>query len=120
MKSLQKVRKIRIAVKVGRGKRIEKMSAFKRHQIKVFWNHMASQDLESLDPFASKNDFTKIKQNITHNFEIDKEEEHSSSINDTSDTIDSENITAIRVCPKENNEQYSMTTIHEENIMIQT
>lgn len=77
---------------------------------------MASQDLESLDPFASKNDFTKIKQN----FEIAKEEELSSSINDTSDTIDSENITAIRVCPKENNEQYSMTTIHEENIMIQT
>ncbi|XP_060831482.1 protein inscuteable homolog [Bombus pascuorum] len=101
------------------------MSAFKRHQSKVFWSHMASQDLESLDPFASRNDFAKVKQNIAHNLEVaeeETEEEHSSSINDTSDTIDAENVTAIRVCLNENDErQYSrMTTIDEENLMTQT
>lgn len=101
------------------------MSAFKRHQSKVFWSHMASQDLESLDSFASRNDFANVKQNIAHNLEVaeeETEEEHSSSINDTSDTIDAENVTAIRVCLNENDErQYSrMTTIHEENLMTQT
>lgn len=100
------------------------MSAFKRHQSKVFWNYMASQDLESLGAFASRNDFAKAKQNIACNFEIAEEEaeEHSSSVNDTSDTIDGENVTAIRVSLNENDErQYSTTTtIDEENLMTQT
>lgn len=87
---------------------------------------MASQDLESLGAFASRNDFAKAKQNVACNFEIAEEEaeEHSSSVNDTSDTIDGENVTAIRVCLNENDErQYSTrttTTIDEENLMTQT
>ncbi|XP_017763987.1 PREDICTED: protein inscuteable homolog [Eufriesea mexicana] len=99
------------------------MSAFKRHQSKVFWSHMASRDLESVDPFASRNDFAKVKQNIARNFEIAEEEaeDRSSSINDTSYTNDSENVTAIRVLPNENEErQYTTTTIDEENLMTQT
>lgn len=101
------------------------MSVFKRHQSKVFWGHMATQDLESLDPFAMKDDFAKGKQNLVQKFEIVEEEteERSSSINDTTDTIDGENVTAIRVCTNENENRqiYSTTTtIEEENLMIQT
>ncbi|XP_017883297.1 protein inscuteable homolog [Ceratina calcarata] len=98
------------------------MSAFKRHQSKVFWNQMATKDLESLDPFAARNDFVKFKQNVGDNFEIveGETEEPSSSINNSSDTADGENVTAIRVYPNDNDDrQYSMTTINEENMMTQ-
>ncbi|XP_076767006.1 INSC spindle orientation adaptor protein [Xylocopa sonorina] len=98
------------------------MSAFKRHQSKVFWSHMATQDLESLDRFATRSDRSKIKQNVGNNFGIIEEEteDRSASVNDTSDTIDSVNVTAIRVCPNENEHQhYTTTTIHEKDMMTQ-
>lgn len=98
------------------------MSAFKRHQSKVFWGRMASQDVESLDPFAARNDFAKVRQNPCRETAIAEEEaeERSSSINE-SDTIDDANITAIRVCPSENREGlYSVTTtVCDESVMTQ-
>lgn len=101
------------------------MSAFKRHQSKVFWNHMATQDLESVDPFVARNDFTRTKQNHgrIHDIPEEEAEERSSSINE-SDTFETANVTAIRVCPNGNeNSQdlYHATTIHEGNdLMTQT
>nr|XP_003705880.1 PREDICTED: protein inscuteable homolog [Megachile rotundata]XP_012146666.1 PREDICTED: protein inscuteable homolog [Megachile rotundata]XP_012146668.1 PREDICTED: protein inscuteable homolog [Megachile rotundata]XP_012146669.1 PREDICTED: protein inscuteable homolog [Megachile rotundata]XP_012146670.1 PREDICTED: protein inscuteable homolog [Megachile rotundata] len=101
------------------------MSAFKRHQSKVFWNHMAAQDLESVDPFGARNNFTRTKQNRGTCFEIPEEEaeERSSSINE-SDTFETANVTAIRVCPNGNeNSQdlYPTISIHEDNnLMTQT
>ncbi|XP_076665381.1 INSC spindle orientation adaptor protein [Andrena cerasifolii] len=100
------------------------MSAFKRHQSKVFWGHMATQDLESLDPFAARNDFAKVRQNPCRESAIAEEEaeERSSSTNE-SDTIDNGNITAIHVCPSENRDReglYSVaTTVCDENVMTQ-
>ncbi|XP_034193528.2 INSC spindle orientation adaptor protein [Osmia lignaria lignaria] len=95
------------------------MSAFKRHQSKVFWNHMATQDLESVDPFVARNDFTRSKQNHgpIHDIPEEEAEERSSSINE-SDTFETANVTAIRICPNGNeNSQdlYHATTIHEGN-----
>ncbi|XP_076626659.1 INSC spindle orientation adaptor protein [Colletes latitarsis] len=98
------------------------MSAFKRNQSKVFWSHMASQDLESVDHFAARNDLAKVKQNFRREFTILEEEaeERSTSINE-SNTIDGENITAIHICPGENvYRQYSVASICDGDVMTQT
>ncbi|XP_053995195.1 protein inscuteable homolog [Hylaeus anthracinus] len=97
------------------------MSAFKRHQSKVFWDHMASEDLGTVDPFAARNELAKDK-NFRREFAILEEEaeEISSSI-DESDTIDGENITAIHICHAEDeNRQFSVASICEGNVMTQT
>ncbi|XP_076249736.1 INSC spindle orientation adaptor protein [Calliopsis andreniformis] len=97
------------------------MSGFKRYQSKVFWNHMASQDLQSIDPFATRSDLAKVKQSPREQEVLQEEmEERSSSINE-SDTTDG-NITAIHVCPgeKRNCETlYSVATICDDNVMTQ-
>lgn len=86
---------------------------------------MATKDLESLDPFAARNDLVKFKQNVNlrDNFEIaeeETEEPQSGSIDNSSDTIDGDNVTAIRVYPDDNDHRrYATTTIHEENMMTQ-
>lgn len=97
------------------------MSGFKRYRSKVFWGHMASQDLENSSPFASGNDFAKVNRNCDRNGCIVEEEmERSSSINDSNGTNDTENITAIRVCLNENEERlYSPKPTREENLMTQ-
>ncbi|XP_076380594.1 INSC spindle orientation adaptor protein isoform X1 [Megalopta genalis] len=83
------------------------MSAFKRHQSKVFWGHMEAQDQGRLGPFAR----TKI-------CEEPLPEESSTSVNE-SDTV--ENITAIHVCPAENRQDlYSLASICDGDVMTQT
>ncbi|XP_076646658.1 INSC spindle orientation adaptor protein [Halictus rubicundus] len=87
------------------------MSAFKRHQSRVFWGHMEAQDLGRRSPFGARNDLagTRISE------EVEPEE---SSINE-SNTV--ENITAIHVCPSENRQDlYSVASICDGDIMTQT
>lgn len=94
------------------------MSAFKRYQSKVFWEQMASRDLEN-DRFIEKNEpsYHIFNESLR---EKENEEEDSNSKSEN-DTIDGENITAIRVSNKSDESskqdvcQISLT--HEESIV---
>ncbi|KAL6428048.1 hypothetical protein ACFW04_008434 [Cataglyphis niger] len=94
------------------------MSAFKRYQSKVFWEQMASRDLEN-DRFIEKNEPSHhIFNESLRKKENEEEDSNSKSENDT---IDGENITAIRVSNKNDESskqdmcQISLT--HEESIV---
>ncbi|XP_072762315.1 protein inscuteable homolog [Anoplolepis gracilipes] len=80
------------------------MSAFKRYQSKVFWEQMASRDLEN-DRFIEKNEPVHHSFNERHR-ERENEEEEEEKVDFTNksenDTIDGANITAIHVCNKSN------------------
>lgn len=96
----------------------ENMSVFKRYQSKVFWEQMASRDLEN-DHFIEKN---KPSHHIFNESLCEKEnEEEDSNSKSENDTIDGENITAIRVSSKSDESskqdvcQISLT--HEESIV---
>jgi len=97
------------------------MSAFKRYQSKVFWNQMASRDLEN-DRSVERNDplHYSFNERIREKKEEKEEKEDSKSENDT---IDDVNITAIHICNKsdENIKQKTenacqISLIHDENL----
>lgn len=76
------------------------MSAFKRYQSKVFWDQMASRDLED-DRSVGRNDPPCYSFNEgIHEKEEEKKEEEEDSIKSENDTIDNANITAIHICNK--------------------
>ncbi|XP_029178325.1 protein inscuteable homolog [Nylanderia fulva] len=83
------------------------MSAFKRYQSKVFWEQMASRDLENEVCFTERNEPSR-KGN-------EEEKEEDSASRSENDTIDGANITAIHVCnqsdesPKQDACQISLT-----------
>lgn len=82
---------------------IEKnMSAFKRYQSKVFWDQMASHDLED-DRSVERNDPPHYSFNECVCEKEEKEEEDSTK--SENDTVDDMNITAIHVCNDENTKQ---------------
>ncbi|XP_071638342.1 protein inscuteable homolog [Temnothorax longispinosus] len=76
------------------------MSAFKRYQSKVFWDQMASRDLENDSvgrndpPRYSFNERVHVKE------EEKEEEEEEDSTKSENNTVDDANITAIHVCDK--------------------
>ncbi|GAB1867441.1 Protein inscuteable homologue C-terminal domain-containing protein [Camponotus japonicus] len=91
------------------------MSAFKRYQSKVFWEQMASHDLEN-DRFIEQNEPLHCSFNERLREKENEEEEEEDSTNKSeNDTIDGANITAIRVCndseenPKQDVRQISLT-----------
>lgn len=82
------------------------MSAFKRYQSKVFWNQMAARDLED-DYFVGRNDPPRycFNERLREKEKNEEEEEEEDSISKLeNDTIDGANITAIRVCGKNDEE----------------
>lgn len=82
---------------------IEKnMSAFKRYQSKVFWDQMASHDLED-DRSVERNDPPHYSFNECVCEKEEKEEEDSTK--SENDTVDDMNITAIHVCNDKNTKQ---------------
>lgn len=91
------------------------MSAFKRYQSKVFWEQMASHDLEN-DRFIERNEplHRSFNERLREK-ENEEEEEEDSTSKSENDTIDGANITAIRVCneseenPKQDVCQISLT-----------
>lgn len=75
------------------------MSAFKRYQSKVFWDQMASRDLED-DRFGGRNDPPHYSvDECVREKEKEKEKEEDSTKSEN-DTINDANITAIYVCNK--------------------
>ncbi|XP_011063410.1 PREDICTED: protein inscuteable homolog [Acromyrmex echinatior] len=80
------------------------MSAFKRYQSKVFWDQMASHDLED-DRSVGRNDPPHYSFNEHVREKEEKEEEEEDSTKSENDTVDDMNITAIHVCNDENTKQ---------------
>lgn len=100
----------------------ENMSVFKRYQSKVFWEQMASRDLENEVRFIERNEPSRRSFNERLREKGNEEEEEEDSIDRSeNDTIDGANITAIRVCsesdesPKQDACQISLT--HDESIV---
>ncbi|KAK2581648.1 hypothetical protein KPH14_002148 [Odynerus spinipes] len=98
------------------------MSAFKRHQSKVFWEQMSTQDLKK-DSTIRRKDPVEILQfpppppPDTDYPSESNDEERSSSLRDNSFT-NVENVTVIHVCPRVNELKRDRTfddaSIHEE------
>ncbi|KAL0109917.1 hypothetical protein PUN28_013513 [Cardiocondyla obscurior] len=94
------------------------MSAFKRYQSRVFWDQMASHDLED-GCSVERNDSPgySFDERVSDKKEEKEEEDSTKSENDTADDI---NITAIHICNKsdENIKQNAcrVSTICDENI----
>lgn len=97
----------------------ESMSAFKRYQSKVFWDQMASRDLEDDRP-ARRNDPPRYSFNERVCKKEEEKEEEENSTKSENDTIDDTNITAIHVCNKsdENTKQNAcqISLIRDESI----
>ncbi|XP_032671397.1 protein inscuteable homolog isoform X2 [Odontomachus brunneus] len=72
------------------------MSAFKRYQSRVFWDQMATRDLKD-DRFAERNGLPKCDsfEFPPHEKDVEKEDSTGKSENNT---VNSGDITAIRVC----------------------
>ena len=98
------------------------MSEFKRYQSKVFWDLMASHDLED-DRSGGRNDpphysFNKhVREKEEEEEEVEEEEEENSTKSEN-DTVDDMNITAIHVCNDENTKQNAcqISLIRDESI----
>lgn len=75
------------------------MSAFKRYQSKVFWDQMASRDMED-DRSVGRNNPPRYSFDERVNEKNEEKEEQEDSTNSENDTVDDANITAIHVCNK--------------------
>lgn len=98
------------------------MSAFKRYQSKVFWDQMASRDLED-DRSVRRNDppfsFNENVPEKKKEREEKEEEEEDDSTKSENDTIDDANITAIHVCKSDENTKQNacrISLIRDESI----
>ncbi|XP_011871349.1 PREDICTED: protein inscuteable homolog [Vollenhovia emeryi] len=95
------------------------MSAFKRYQSKVFWDQMATRDLENDRP-VGRNDPPRYSFNERVREREEEIEEEDDSTKSENNTTDDANITAIRVCDKsdENTKQNAcrISLIRDESI----
>lgn len=95
------------------------MSAFKRYQSKVFWDQMASRDLED-DRSVGRNDPPRYSFNERVREKEEEKEEKGDSTKSENDTVDDTNITAIHICNKsdENTKQNAcqISLIRDESI----
>ncbi|KAL6256826.1 hypothetical protein P5V15_011765 [Pogonomyrmex californicus] len=73
------------------------MSAFKRYQSKVFWDQMASRDLE--DDHSAKR-YDPSRYSFNERIREKEEEEEENLTKSENDTVDNANVTAIHVCNK--------------------